>query len=115
MKKVVIVITKPFLGHVEPEDKEFGLTMLDKFLHTLEKMPTIPYAICFYTEGVKLVCEGSPLLTGFQILQERGVKLVVCQSCLEYYHLREQLAAGEIGGMNDIVSQMLEADDVIYA
>ncbi len=115
MKKVVIAVTKPYLGHVDPEDKEFGVGMLDKFLHTLEKMPNIPYAICFYTEGVKLVCDGSPLLTGFQILHERGVKLVVCQSCLEYYHLREQLEAGEIGGMNDILSLMMEADNVIFA
>ena len=55
MSKLVLLVTREGLGHVEPADRQFGLEMFDRFLHALENQPVKPHSICFYTEGVKLV------------------------------------------------------------
>jgi intracellular sulfur oxidation DsrE/DsrF family protein len=87
--------------------------MFDRFLHAAEAYPAKPSAICFYTEGVKLVCEDSSVIPSLQLLQGMGVRLVVCGTCLEYFNLRERVAVGEVGGMNDIAGLLLGADHVV--
>jgi len=113
MSKLVLLVTREGLGHLEPGDKQFGLEMFDRFLHALESQPVKPHAICFYTDGVKLVCAGSPALLGLKILQGQGVQLVACRTCLEHFHLSDKVAAGEVGGMNDIARLLTEADSVV--
>jgi len=89
------------------------LEMFDRFLHAFESQPVKPHSICFYTDGVKLVCDGSPALLGLRILQGVGVRLLVCRTCLEHFGLKDKVAVGEVGGMNDIVGLLTEADSVV--
>jgi sulfur relay (sulfurtransferase) complex TusBCD TusD component (DsrE family) len=113
MSKTIVLVTKQGLGTTGPEDAAFGIEMLDKFFHTLETRENKPEAICFYTEGVKLVCEGSPLLAALQLLTGLGVRIVACQTCLTHYGLQQKVEVGESGGMVEIVSLMEDADKVI--
>jgi hypothetical protein len=112
-KNVVILVTREGLGRVPAGHHEFGVEMFDRFLHALESQPIKPSAICFYTEGVKLVCADSPALLGLRLLQGLGTRLLACQTCLERFGLRERLAVGDVVGMNEIVRLLLEADSVI--
>ncbi|OHB80679.1 MAG: hypothetical protein A2W31_12790 [Planctomycetes bacterium RBG_16_64_10] len=111
--KTVILVTRTGLGTTGPADQAFGSDMLDKFLHAVEAKAPKPYAICFYTEGVKVTCAGSPHLIGLGLLERMGVRLVTCQTCLNYYELADQLAVGQSAGMVEIVALMAEADKVI--
>lgn len=101
------------LGQFRPNDAAFGVAMFDRFLHALEARAATVTAICFYTEGVKLVCHGSPVVPSLQLLQSMGVRLVICGTCLEYFNLSEKVAVGEVGGMNDIVGLLLGANHVV--
>jgi hypothetical protein len=112
-RTTVVLVTRDGLGSVEAGDREFGLAMFDKFVHTLETSAERPLAICFYTLGVHLACEGSPALLGLRLLEGLGVRLVVCQTCLEHYGLRDKLRVGEVGGMSEIVSLANAADRVL--
>ncbi len=112
-KKVVVIVRQDILGSVAPGDTQFGREMLDNFLHTLEGLSPKPHAICFYTEGVRLTCDDSPVLFSLQLLARMGVRIVICTSCLEYYRLETRVAVGEKGTMRDIVRLALEADSVI--
>ncbi len=114
-KKVIVLVCQEGLGNVSIEDREFSREMFDKFLHALESQPLKPEAICLYTEGVKLACEGSPLLFSLRLIEKMGVRLLICSSCLEYYGLKQKVAVGEVAGMKDIVRHMMEADTVIRA
>ncbi|MHB8861845.1 MAG: DsrE family protein [Pirellulaceae bacterium] len=113
MRKTVIVVTRSGLGTTAAEDAEFGVEMLDKFFHSLERQPEKPHAICFYTEGVKLLVDGSAVVLGLKLLEALGVRIIACQSCLHHYDLQDRLAVGKTGGMPDIVQLMREADKVI--
>ena len=113
MSKLVLLVTREGLGHVDADNRQFGLEMFDRLLHAWESQPVKPHAICFYTDGVKLVCHGSPALLGLKILQSQGVRLISCRTCLERFQLTEKVAVGEVGGMNNIVGLLVEADSVL--
>ncbi len=118
-RNTVILVTNDGLGNVGPEltdhELDFGRMMFDRFVHTLETAPEKPQAMCFYTRGVFLPCEGSPALLGLQLLAGLGVRLVACQTCLQHYQLVDKLRVGEVGGMSDIVALLNAADKVITA
>lgn len=88
--------------------------MLDKFLHTMEREELRPQAICLYTEGVRLACQGSPVLLGLELLNGLGVKVLLCGSCVEKLGLAESVKVGEISTMKDIVECLSSADRVLY-
>jgi len=113
MPGTVMLMTRPWLGHVGADDRPFGEEMLAKFLHVLEGAEQKPDAICFYTEGVRLVCEGSPVLLSLRFLHGMGVKIAICKSCLDHYGLAEKVAVGEVGGMDTIVSLLTQAERVV--
>jgi hypothetical protein len=84
-----------------------------KFLSLLLDAGTLPGRILFYTEGVKLACTGSPILSQLQAMAERGVELVLCKTCLDHYRLGDQVQVGIVGGMPDIIEAMRTGAKVI--
>ena len=87
--------------------------LIQKLLLTLAEMPEKPVAMAFYNSGVKLLCEGSPVLKPLQALAADGVELLACGTCLDYYELRARMAAGRASNMREITGAMLVADKVI--
>ncbi len=84
-----------------------------KFLTLSKDLDPLPSQICFYTEGVKLVCKGSPVLEPLRALEAKGVELIICSTCLEYYGLTEQREIGIVGGMPDILEAISRAGKVV--
>jgi selenium metabolism protein YedF len=109
-KDTIILITKNGMGH-GPE--ELQLTLMSKYLQLLDQNEDLPLAICFYTEGVKLVTESSPVLDQLAALEKKGVRLVVCSTCLTYFGLMDKLKIGIAGSMADILEAQLSAGKVI--
>jgi len=64
------------------------------FIGLIAESENLPRAICFYTDGVKLACEGSPLLDPLKALEARGVRLILCTTCLNYFGLMDQVRVG---------------------
>jgi len=83
------------------------------FLNLVKQDPNLPRVICFYTEGVKLACEGSPVLDELRSLETMGVRIILCQTCLDYFGLIDKVQVGIVGGMGDIITAMSQADSVI--
>jgi sulfur relay (sulfurtransferase) complex TusBCD TusD component (DsrE family) len=110
VKNTVILVTSNGLGHA---DEKLQLTLMGKYLEWLWQGGSLPAAICFYTDGVKLVCEGSPVLEALHSLESKGVHLIVCSTCLNYFNLADQVQAGIVGGMGDILEAQTKADKVI--
>lgn len=110
MKNTVILVTSNGMGHA---DEKLQLTLMGKYLELLLQAGNLPAAICFYTDGVKLVCEGSPVLEALHSLESKGVHLIVCSTCLNYFNLADQVKAGIVGGMGDILEAQTKADKVI--
>ena len=74
---------------------------------------SLPAAICFYTDGVKLVVEGSAFLERLSQIEKAGVRLIICSTCLNYFGLTEKVRVGFVGGMPDIIEAQTKASKVI--
>jgi len=95
------------------EHPELGQLLCRNFFHALTEVRPLPARVIFLNSGVKLAVAGSPILEDLQFLQEQGVALLVCGTCLNHYGLKDQLAAGEISNMYTIAEILLEAGRVI--
>jgi sulfur relay (sulfurtransferase) complex TusBCD TusD component (DsrE family) len=109
-ENTVILLTREGMGSAEPTLQQ---KLLETYLRLLIENGTLPAAICFFTEGVKLVVEGSPFLEALGRLEQAGVHLVVCSTCLNYYGLVDRVRVGIAGGMGDILEAQVKADKVI--
>jgi hypothetical protein len=110
-ESIVLLVSNEGMG--VSESRELPTTLVSKFLLLLVDMEPLPKAICFYNEGVKLACEGSPVLDELRAVEAKGVRLVLCNTCLNSYDLGERVQVGIVGGMGDILSAMWAADKVI--
>jgi len=110
MNNTVIMITSNGMGNA---DEKLQHALMTKYLELLMQNNSLPAALCFYTAGVKLVCDGSPVIEQLRILEEKGVRLIVCSTCLNYYELNDKVKVGIVGGMGDIIEAQVKADKVI--
>ncbi|MBC7265704.1 MAG: sulfurtransferase-like selenium metabolism protein YedF [Coriobacteriia bacterium] len=109
MGKVVFICT----DKIGQGDEELGRKLIGSFLYSLARTEPKPEAVLFMNAGVRLACEGSPALDDLRLLAEDGVAIKSCGTCLDYYGLKDQLAIGEVGNMNDTAATFMAASDVV--
>jgi len=112
MKDTVILVTHEGMGYSKDSAK-LPLTLLGKYLDLLHAGNNLPNAICFYTDGVKMVIDGSPVFAQLKALEAKGVRLIACSTCLDAYGLTKRVQIGIIGGMPDIIEAQIKASKVI--
>jgi len=110
MQNTVILIPNNGMGQA---DLALQQTLIGKYFELLLAGGELPNAICFYTEGVKLTVAGSPVLAQLAMLEQKGVRLVICSTCLNFFGLAEQVKVGIVGGMGDILEAQTRAEKVI--
>ena len=108
--ETVLLITRNGMGQANSALQQ---KLMLTYLKLLDENDILPAAICFYTEGVHLVVDGSPVLDSLKSLEEKGVRLILCSTCLNYYSLTDQVKVGIVGGMTDIIEAQRQAEKVI--
>lgn len=108
--KPVLFISTNLLGQ---GSEELGAMLMRNFIYTLTKRDDLPQAIVFMNSGVSLTIKESPAIDELLELEERGVNIVVCGTCLDYYKLKEEHRAGEVSNMYDIADLLFDAPRVI--
>ncbi len=103
--RIAILITSDVLGS-GPE--ELGRILMRSFLKTCKDVR--PWRLLFLTNGVKLCLEGSPLLEDLHALEAAGAELLCCGTCLDYFQVRDELRAGRISNMKEIVDTLAAAE-----
>ena len=73
----------------------------------------LPSTILFYNGGAKLTTEDSASLEDLRLMEQQGVEILTCGTCLNYYGLTEKLAVGSVTDMYTIVERLSRAEKVI--
>jgi len=60
-----------------------------------------------------LSSEGSDVLETLRTLSEKGVEILSCGTCLDFYGLKEKLKVGKVSNMYTIAQTLLEAERVV--
>lgn len=107
---IVILVTSDGMGSA---GTSLQRKLIGTYLRLLDEHNVLPQAICFYTDGVKLVVRDSPVLEGLKSLEAKGDHLVICNTCLVHFGLADEVQVGVVGGMTDILEAQWQADKVI--
>lgn len=99
--------------HMGKGDAELGRILMKGFIYTLSEMEELPKTILFYNEGVKLAIEGAESLQDLKSLEERGVEILSCGTCLNFYGITEKLRVGSVTNMYTILERQMKATRVI--
>lgn len=94
-------------------DPELGRILMKGFIYTLTEVEVLPKTIIFYNEGVKLAVENSESLNDLKNLEERGVEILCCGTCVNFYGLTDEVKIGSITNMYNIVNKQMNARRVI--
>jgi selenium metabolism protein YedF len=95
-------------------EDELGKVLTEGFLATIKEVTPLPEAIVFYHEGVYLALDDSPYLEILKELEDLGVKLFVCGTCVKFYDVVERVKIGEVSNAYDILAVMTNAHHLIY-
>ena len=107
---LVLVVSSDIMGRGETE---LGAILIRGFFHTLGEVEPLPQTILFFNSGVKLACQGSPVLDDLRALEAGGIEMLVCGTCLGYFEIKEELSVGQVSNMYDIAEAMLRAGKVV--
>ena len=109
VSNTVVLVASDTLGRGEAE---LGSILIRGFLHTLNEVEPLPSTLVFINSGVKLVAEGSAVLDDLRALGDKGVEILACGTCLNYYALKGKMAVGQVSNMYTIAETLLRADKV---
>lgn len=93
--------------------EELGRLLMKNFIITLLDMSELPDRIFFVNSGVLLAAQGSEVIEALEELGNRGVEVLSCGICLDFFKKKELLAAGGVTNMFTIAESMLNARSVV--
>jgi selenium metabolism protein YedF len=106
----VFLVTSDSLGEGA---EDLGRLLMKNFIITLLDVTESPERMLFLNRGIFLTTEGSEVLEALEKLSNRGVEILSCGVCLDFFNRREKLCAGSVTNMFTIAESMLRAGSVI--
>lgn len=92
---------------------ELGGVLMKGFLFALTEAKPYPKSILFLNGGVELTTKNEATIEHIKVLEENGVEILSCGTCLDYYGLKDDLKVGSITNMYTIVETMKSASKVV--
>ena len=100
--------------HLGEGDPALGGTLMKMFLYTLGQGGDLPRSLVFLNGGVRLPAgEEEQVISSLRELEEKGSRVLVCGTCLNYYGLTGALKVGTVSNMYDIVEELQRALKVV--
>lgn len=109
-EKMIVVLSSDKMGE---GDEELGKVLIKGFIYAITQLDKYPKAILLYNSGVKLSSEGSDSIEDLKMLEEQGVEILSCGTCLNFYNLQDKLQVGKVTNMYSIVEELSEATNII--
>lgn len=95
-------------------DAELGMNLAKMAIFTLSESENIPTYVLFMNGGVKLTTGVEPqIIENLNTLIEKGTKVLVCGTCLNFFGIKEDCKVGTVSNMYDILGAMQEVSKVI--
>ncbi len=110
-KSYVVLVTSTFVG----EDKELGEVLTKGFIKTFLNANPLPSKVILVNTAVKLACKGADeeVLQALKKLQDKGVEIMCCATCLNHFNLFDKLEVGVPSNAYEVVQSLVDADSVV--
>lgn len=110
IKNTVVVLSSNRMGQ---GDDQLGEVLMNGYVYALTELDDLPSTILLYNSGVWLSAEGSEVLEDLRLLESKGVEVLSCGTCLDYYKLTDKLGVGSVTNMYTIAEIMMEAEQIL--
>ncbi|MDR3166040.1 MAG: sulfurtransferase-like selenium metabolism protein YedF [Synergistaceae bacterium] len=107
---LIVVISRNTMGEGA---EELGKILIKGFIYSLTELPVLPECLIFFNSGAYLTSDGSNTIDDLRKMEERGVEIFTCGTCVNYYGLQDKLAVGAITDMYGITEKMASASNII--
>ena len=95
--------------------EELGSILIKAFINTLPEMDVKPKKLIFLNSGIYLALKDSPVIDSLKKLEQMGIEIISCGTCLDYYKKKEELGVGIVSNMYVILETLSKASKVIYS
>jgi selenium metabolism protein YedF len=107
---MVVLVSSEGMGR---GDDELGAILMEAFLDTLSQFRNKLSHVIFINAGAKLAVDGSPVLPQIRQLEEIGVQVLVCGTCLNHFGILDRLGVGRVSNMYEIIDTLSGAGRVL--
>lgn len=94
-------------------NEELGKSLMKMYFYTISEGEDLPKSILFMNDGVKVPTLNDQAIDHLKDLENKGVEILVCGACLNFYGIEENLKVGKVSNMYDITNSMKETSKVI--
>ena len=110
LSNAILVISTDVLGR----DADIGVVLMKAFLETLKVTKEVPGMIFFLNAGVKLTTVSEEIIQTLKELEEMGVEIFSCGTCLKHYNLESELKVGYRGATSNIIEGMADYKKAVW-
>ncbi len=109
-KDILMVVATDQLG----KEEELGRMLMKGFFETMKVTKEVPHTIFFLNSGVKLTTLNDELVPVLKEIEQMGVEIFSCGTCLKYYGLESSLKVGYRGTTNNVIDGMAEREKTVW-
>jgi len=97
------------------EDRELGKILMKGFIKTFLDADPPPSKVVLINTAVKLACRGSDpeILEALKELKRRGVDIICCGTCLDYFNLLDELEVGVASNAYEVVQTLIGSEKIV--
>lgn len=106
----VVSIKGELMGDGDPE---LGRVLMETFVDNLKLQEQLPSHVILYNSGVKLATKQSPVCKSLTELEELGIRIMLCGTCIDHYGLQMDIGVGMISNMVVITETLAAAGHVV--
>lgn len=100
-------------GKLGEGDPELGDILMKGFFNTLPNIDQLPTSVIFVNAGIFLTLNGSPIIEALETLKGKGVEILICGTCVEFYKKMDDIAVGQVSNMLDILERITAAGKIL--
>lgn len=109
-KDIFVYVASEFMGS---GDDELGAILMKAYFETLSHFAKDITHMTFVNSGVKLAIEGSPVLEHIKEMEQMGIEILSCGTCLNHFGIKEKLAVGQVSNMFTILDAQSKAGTIL--
>ena len=106
----VIVFSSDKMGE---GDKELGTMLMSNFIRAVKDLDVLPGKMLFYNSGVRLGTTDSDVYESLKEIEQMGVGLLFCGTCVKFYDIQEKIKIGILSNMFEIAQLMASAGNIV--
>ncbi|BAI79845.1 conserved hypothetical protein [Deferribacter desulfuricans SSM1] len=108
--KIVLYVGSDAIGS---GSDELGKILMKGFIENIINLELMPSTIIFVNSGVFLTTKNDDTVKALKELEEKGVEILSCGTCLTHFDLMNDLKVGEVTDAFKVMQRLFDADKVI--